>query len=244
MGIFMSVSAFIFVVAVIALVVAIIMRPDIWNGLRLRAKAGANRLSKTVNNPAALVEVRIEEAREKVDEFKNKILDLRKAVKLDEGREPGLANDVKKWENIYIKAKEAGDAVDAEKAAQHLERADKRLKACREAITENRKLLDTLENQRRDAEDTISDADVAKERLEAKQKSAELRASAISHGATLGELNALTDFEKLVDDSEAYADAVEEQRGLDTNLEKKYTGVNEAHNERLAKLLAERKENV
>lgn len=226
-------------ILVVGTLVLYYLYPELLGVLRLRAKKVAKDVTKKVNNPLVTADIRIEEAKEKVANFRKNITDLRKQVIKEEKRKAGLLADQKKWEAIYVEAIKAGNTEDAEKASNNLERVDTRLAAVDKLIQENREAIEEFSEQAQAYASKLEHTEILKENLEVRQISANLRKEASSRGKlALDGLGALSDLEELVEDTEAEAEANEEEAGLsDSNLEEKYSAKSVEHSERLKKLL-------
>lgn len=187
----------------------------------------------------AAAEVDISLAKQELENFEGEILNLREAVRLGEKKLPGQQAEVSKWEKIYLNAVEANDTEASEQAARKLKAADDRLEASTKLVGENRKVLEQLENQKRDLKDGLANADTLKERLSAQKTSAELRQRAVERGAsaTAG-LTVLKGLEEEVERAEARAEALEEVNKDENELEDKYGETDNAYNDRLAALRA------
>lgn len=187
----------------------------------------------------AAAEVDISLANKELDAFEEEILNLREAVKLGEKKLPGKQAEVKKWENIYTRAVEADDKEGQEEAARRLKTADDACNAAEKLLAENRKVLEQLEDQRRELKDGLANADVLKDRLTAQKTSAELRQRAVERGSSAAAgLTVLKGLEEEVARAEARAEALEEVEKDETELEDKYGVADSAHNDRLAALRA------
>lgn len=187
----------------------------------------------------AAAEVDISLANREVEAFEDEILNLREAVKLGEKKLPGKQAEVKKWENIYLKAVEANDTEGAEEASRRLKTADESFESADKLLKENKLVLEQLEDQKRDLKDGLANADVLKERLVAQKTSAELRQRAVDRGSSAANgLTVLKGLEEEVARAEARAEALEEVEKDENKLEDKYGVENTAHTDRLAALRA------
>lgn len=199
-----------------------------------------NEVVDSTRDSVRSAEYDIANAKKELENFEDKIVELRQQVIREEKRLTGLQKEVEKWENIYKAAHAAGDEEGKAEAARRLKTSDGRLTSVKKLVSDNRNVIEELESQRSKIREGIDNAEVMKDRLAAQKLSAELRAKAMSSGVNASNtLNILSELENDVVEAESRLEALEETENADNSLETKYAveDSDDEFNDRLNKLV-------
>lgn len=208
-----------------------------------------DQLAGLFSDPERDTKIAIQESRQMVEAFTEKIARLMAETKKLKALKAEAEADVEKWQAIAIKAAAAEDEGDARTALTRKSAAAKKVDLLTAEVAQNDEVTEKLRAQIADIKARIEQAESDRARLVARLEGTKIRKDAAKAGANFGDagnpLAALDELETAVKNSEAEAEAWEELLGEEDegeDLETKYNPTDEAIEAELMELMKKKKE--